>query len=220
LPSKVNRREAAGLAYQNAGREISQAFDVLNSNLTLAAGTLGVLITVLGAGELFGVNGAGASETVQTQAGIPEFSNTSLLLVAAAIPLLLRFYVRATLGYQNLIRFNKIQSAAWDYLSGAGAWDVFIAHMTVYIKHWRSPQDASKIWFGSFKYGFAWVLAVATLAFAWGMWTADACGPRYIAGAFFFAGIAWDVLTLQGSPYFARPTKTELESLTARNPAD
>jgi hypothetical protein len=54
MSNSVEQRQTATIAYENAGREITQAFETRNANLTLAAGALGVLLTVLGAGQLFG----------------------------------------------------------------------------------------------------------------------------------------------------------------------
>jgi hypothetical protein len=212
-------RAAATLAYENAGREITQAFSILNANLTLAAGTLGVLLTVLGAGELFGhdivikiaghtVDRAGVRET-PTLAGVPRLSDVSVLLLAAAIPLLGRFFIRATIGYQQLIRFNLIQRNAWHYLSGDADWVLPHMTMSIYVQRWRSPASACSLFKGSFKYGFAWVFALATAALTWGLVTAPGVVPRALGLAFVVVGVGAEWLTLRNAKHFELPSKKE-----------
>jgi hypothetical protein len=41
------RRALAQLMHQDAGREVTQAFEVMNSNMSFAAGLLATLIAVL-----------------------------------------------------------------------------------------------------------------------------------------------------------------------------
>ena len=224
----AERRAAATLAYENAGREITQAFGTLSSNLTLAAGTLGALLTVLGAGELFGhdivvqvighaVKPASVPDT-RTLAGIPRLSNVSVLLLGAAFPLLIRFFVRATFGYQQLLRFNLIQRSTWDYISGQARWELPRAATNVYVQEWKSPTPARSLLWGSFKYGFAWVFALATVAFAWGAVTAPGVLPRIVAGVFVIVGVGWELVTLVTSPYLKCPTNAELQSLKRLQP--
>lgn len=221
-------RAAATLAYENAGREITQAFSVLNANLTLAAGTLGVLLTVLGAGELFGhdivvqvaghtVDQAGVLET-HTLAGVPRLSDVSVLLLAAAIPLLCRFFIRATIGYQQLIRFNLIQRNAWHYLSGDADWALPHMTMSIYVQKWRSPASTGSLFKGSFKYGFAWVFALATAALTWGLVTAPGVVPRAVGLAFVVVGIGSEWLTLRNAKHFELPSEKERYELRRLEP--
>lgn len=223
-------RTAATLAYENAGREITQAFSILNANLTLAAGTLGVLLTVLGAGELFGhdivvqvaghaVDRAGVSET-RTLAGVPRLSDVSVLLLAAAIPLLGRFFIRATIGYQQLIRFNLVQRNAWRYLAGDADWELPRMTMNIYVQQWKSPASRGSLFKGSFKYGFAWVFALAIVAFGWGVVTAPGVVPRAVGLAFVVVGVGSEWLTLRRAKFFELPSeeeRCELRRLEARD---
>jgi hypothetical protein len=221
-------RAVASLAYENAGREITQAFSVLSANLTLAAGTLGVLLTVLGAGELFGhdivvqvaghtVQRTGTSET-RTIAEVPRLSDISVLLLAAAIPLLGRFFIRATIGYQQLIRFNLIQRNVWHYLSGDAGWELARMTMSIYSQKWKSPASAGSLFKGSFMYGFAWVFALAATALAWGLITAPGIVPRAVALAFVIVGVGADWLTLLRTKHFERPSEEERRELRRLEP--
>lgn len=227
-PDEVDTRQAAALAYENAGREISQAFGVLNSNLTLAAGTLGALLAVLGAGELFGseeirifVEGASVkslSAPVRELHGVPKFSNVALLLLAAAFPLVVRFFIRATTGYQQLERFNLVQRKTWGFLAGMISWHEALGTVDLYVQQWKSPKPLKKLLAGSFKYGFAWVFALALIALGWAFYSAPDDLPRVVAAAFLVLGVGWEALTLRRSPYFAVPTDAESERLRTAPP--
>jgi hypothetical protein len=227
MPSEELRREAAGLAFENAGREISQAFGILNANLTLAAGTLGVLITVLGAGELFGqdviveidglVSYASTSDA-PTLWGLPRFSDVSVLLLGAAFPLILRFFIRATIGYQQLLRFNLVQRDVWRYLADGTGWDHARLTMELYVQQWLSPKPVWDLLWGSFKYGFAWVFAVSTIVLGWGFISAPGLVPRIVAGVFVIAGLAWDVITLARYKPLRTPTPDQLAELEKARP--
>lgn len=226
-PEELRRREAAQLAFENAGREISQAFGTLNANLTLAAGTLGVLITVLGAGELFGqdviveidgtVSDVGTSNPA-TLWGLPRFSDVSVLLLGAAFPLILRFFIRATIGYQQLLRFNLVQRDVWRYLADDTGWDHARLTIELYIQQWLSPKPVWDILWGSFKYGFAWVFAVSTIVLGWGFISAPGVVPRIVAGVFVIAGLAWDVITLARYQPLRTPTANQLAELEKATP--
>lgn len=230
MPTRVERREGASLAYENAGREITQAFDILNSNLTLAAGTLAALLAVLGAGELFKsqpVTVEVGGKTVHTSAlantphlwGIPRLSSTALLLLAAAFPFIVRFFIRATLGYQQLLRFNLVQRNVWAYLSGTRAWDFVHATMDVYVQNWRSPESLSTLLLGSLKYGFVWVFAVAAGALAWGLVSASGLVPRLVAGGVVLVGTGLEIRNLRKSSYFKTPKDDEQQRLSVAESA-
>jgi hypothetical protein len=78
---RAARRSPRGV--RDAGREITQAFDTLTNNLTLAGGTLAALLAVIGAGELFGdqpvvvsVNGVMTEGALRWQVGLPQLMAT------------------------------------------------------------------------------------------------------------------------------------------------
>jgi hypothetical protein len=214
-----NRRETAALAFNDAGREVTQAFDVLGSNLTLTAGTLAALLAVIGAGELFHSStvilaSSGKASAVPGQVatahGIPKLSSTSLLLLAFGLPLVGRFFVRATLGYQQLERFNLVKNAQWRYLSGDASWQHAKAHYDVYVVDWRSPGSLWTLSKGSAKYGFVWLFVLYALVLGWAFYTASGGWlPRAVAAMAVVIGIGYDVVTLRRSSYFQMPTPAE-----------
>jgi hypothetical protein len=229
MPENVAKKRAiATLAYENAGREITQAFGTLNSNLTLAAGALGALLTVLGAGELFGhdiivqiasraVKNAGSARA-STLAGVPRLSNVSVLLLAAAFPLLGRFFIRATFGYQQLLRFNKVQRCMWDYLNDKVEWTLPSQVMELYVQKWKSPASAGSLFWGSFKYGFVWVFVLALIALMWGLATAPGIVPRVIAGIFAVVSVGGESLGFRNSKYLQRPAAVECKAIEEKWP--
>src|ERR1044071_7934045 len=99
MPSEIKRQSLAGRLYDDSGREMTQNFATMNSNMSLAAGTLAAVLTVLGAGELFGGNNAVPSSKV------PTLSPVSLIILVIAVPLVYRFFFRSLIAYQNFIRF-------------------------------------------------------------------------------------------------------------------
>lgn len=227
---KDNQRHAATVAFEDAGREITQAFDVMGVNLTLAAGTLAALLAVIGAGELFAkqatvvnVNGVAAkvhAASSPTVHGLPKFTSTSLLLLAVALPLVVRFFVRATFGYQQLLRFNRVRDAQWRFLSGQHTWEHARGHYDVYVVKWRSPASLSKLLEGSAKYGFVWVFVLYTVVLAWAFYTAAGFLPRVVAGAAIGLGLLYDFGTLRGTSYFTLPTGSEVALTVPDVPED
>lgn len=205
--------------FDDAGREITQAFNVLGSNLTLAAGLLGALLAVIGAGELFG----GQTVIVNTErtrvhtglpshatvAGLPKLSAVSLLVLALALPLLLRFFVRATIGYQQLQRYNLVSRACWQYLAGDRSWVSAKAHVDVYVVRWRSPATARSLIIGSAKYGFVWIAAIYLVVLGWALATVPDAVPREVAAVILVAALLFDPITLGRSSYFKEPDATE-----------
>jgi hypothetical protein len=224
MPSPLEQREAATLAFDNAGREITQAFDTMNANLTLAAGTLGVLLTVLGAGQLFGNDvvvqvGNRVSKlparTVETVGGIPKLSDVSLLLLAAAFPLIVRFFVRATLGYQQLLRYINVQKSCWRFLSGAASWTHAQSSVDLYVTQWKTPHRLRHLLVGSLTYGFAWVFALSACVVTWGFITAPHLAPKLVAAGFLVLALAWEIVTLSRHAAFELPTAEELTKIDA-----
>lgn len=207
-------RDLAKLAYENAGRELSLASQALNSNLTLAAGTLGALLIVVGAGALF-------SATAQLEHGIPRLSPLSLVLVAFAIALIGRFYIRATFAYQQLVRFSLVQKASWAYMAGDLGGDGLELVVRTYIQQWRAPQPWRRSLWGSFKYGFAGVFAIAVAALIWGFATSPGSSvAALIALLTLIVALTWETLTLSGSPPITPPAPAELWVLRNRFPDD
>ena len=227
---KDEQRHTATVAFEDAGREITQAFDVMGVNLTLAAGTLAALLAVIGAGELFGkqaivvyVSGGAANVRAigpPTVHGLPKFTSTSVLLLAVALPLVVRFFIRATLGYQQLLRYNRVRDAQWRFLSGQHTWEHARGHYDLYVVMWRSPAALSKLAAGSAKYGFVWVFVLYAVVLGWAFHTADGALPRVVAGAVIGLGLLYDIVTLKRASYFTLPTASELALTVPDVPKD
>lgn len=205
------RRELAKLAFENAGREITQVFEVMNSNLALAAGALAALLAVLGAGELF----AQSREGTELRESLPSLSAVSLIVLAAAAPLVARFFVRSMTAYQNLLRFLDVQRASWAYLSEQRAWAYFEHHYNVYWVKWRTPKSMAGIAWENLKYGFMWIGVVMLGAIGYAFWSVSGLSARLVAAAILLVGIGWEWITLVGyrRRYYQLPTDDEQERL-------
>jgi len=205
-------RDLAKMAYENAGREITLASQALSVNLTLAAGTLGVALVVAAAGALF-------SGTAHLDDGIPRLSSISLVLVALAVLLIGRFYIRATFAYQQLARFNLIQKAAWAFMEGDLASDGLQHVVRTFLQQQHAPQPWRRSMWGTLKYGFGGVFAVAVAALAWGFATAPTSSVAWIiALVAVIVSLTWETLTLSGSPPITPPAPAELWALRNRLP--
>lgn len=160
------RYQLAHAAYQNAGREITQAFSTLNFNTALAAGVLATVLGTLGAGELFAPAPEGGPASNDA---VPTLSVVSNFVLALSAPLLIRFFIRTMLGYQNLIRFNRIQRAAWDYMAGNLGWAAFsyVERMYGSVDEWRSPMSLRRLIKSNLEYGFFWVFMALLIPLVW-----------------------------------------------------
>jgi hypothetical protein len=209
--AKEERLALAQLAYENAGREITQVFDVMNSNTSLAAGVLAALLAVLGAGELF----AQGEEIAQRGETFPRLSAVSLVVLAAAAPLIVRFFIRSMTAYQNLIRFLDIQNRAWSYLTGRLGWEAFDFHVELYWTRWKTPKAMKTIVLSNLKYGFMWIAAVTVLALGWAFWSVDNLWARLAAAGLLVVGLGWEGITLLGyrQRYYQLPDKLDLDRL-------
>jgi hypothetical protein len=203
----AGKRDLARLTYENAGREITQAFSVMNANMALVAGTLAALLAALGAGELFASEGRSN--------GFPEFSSVSLLVLTLAYPLVVRFFIRSLIAYQNLLRFNSVQKAAWRFLASEISWEAFERHQSLYVHEWKSPKTLSRLIVENLKYGYFWVFAVATLPLAWAFSSADWQCAGIVAAALLLVGLGWEFETMRRSRgrYFRTPDQTQLDNL-------
>jgi hypothetical protein len=209
-------RDIALAVYADSGREVTQNFTTMYSNISLASGLLAAVLAVLGAGELF-------SDTTTTTKGLPDLSPISLIILCLAFPLLLRALVRSMLGYNNLLRYNKIRAVAWGYLSGSGSWVDFYATHEVYQTKWRAPEAVGKSIRSNMKYGFAWLFFVFATATGWAFYTANG-GYKFklTAGAILLLGLAWESINLARSSksYFTLPTDADWTAARAGCPAE
>lgn len=209
-------REVAQLVYEDAGREVTQNFTTMYSNISLASGLLAALLAALGAGELF-------SNTATKTAGLPDMSPISLVILCLAFPLLLRALVRSMLGYNNLLRYNTIRGAAWKYLTRADSWANFYATYEVYQTKWRAPEAIGKSIRSNMKYGFAWLFVVFTIATGWAFYTSTGgIKPRIAGAAILILGFAWESINLARSAkgYFTVPTDADWTAARTDAPAE
>jgi hypothetical protein len=195
-------RVAAELLYESAGREISLNFDTMNANLSLAAGALAAVLSVLGAGELFRAKPKGV-----TTSGLPHLSSVSLLVLALVIPLLLRFFVRTMLAYNNLLRYNRLQKAALAFVDGRGEPEWIDLERASYLDDWKSPRSLGALVWHNLEYGYLWIFVVAAGTYAWAMHTANNRSAQAAAAVIVAAGAAWEIFNLVTSrrSFFERP---------------
>lgn len=208
-----NQSELAKATYQDAGREVTQNFSTMYSNITLASGLLTALLAVLGAGELF----KGASATTGTQpppgpkliAGIPALSPVSVMVLVLVLPLLFRFMVRSMLAYNNLLRYNKIRAASWKFLKDQAQWQEFCSTCCLYEQKWKSPQTITESIWSNLKYGYMWLFSVFIVAIGWGFATTTGGWKfRLVAGITLGLGTGWEIWALRAArqKYFTLPT--------------
>lgn len=205
MPTEIDaHREAAALLYDSAGREISLNFDTMNANLSLAAGALAAVLSVLGAGELFR-----APKGQAVPKGLPHLSSVSLLVLALVFPLLMRFFVRTMLAYNNLLRYNRLQRAALAYLDGRAVYEWLDLEREWYLDRWRSPLGLWKLVWQNLEYGYLWILAVAGGTFSWAMITANDGHAELAASCILAVGICWEIMNLATSrrQFFTRPNE-------------
>jgi hypothetical protein len=208
----ASRRELAQLMHQDAGREITQAFEVMNSNMSLAAGTLAALIAVLGAGELFRGKSSGVTAVLH---GVPRLSSVSLIVLSISLPFLIRFFIRSVTAYQNLDRANGLQREAWRFLTGTRTWAAYQLYVKIYWEGWASSHKLSSLLWRNLKYGFFWIFAVAVAAISWAFVTSTGVSGRIAAAGILVVGIGWEAGTLINyrRHYFRMPSHEELARL-------
>jgi hypothetical protein len=222
-----DQRELAKVTYQDAGREVTQNFSTMYSNLTLASGLLTALLAVLGAGELF--KGAGGTTGTlppppppHMVEGIPALSPISVMVLVLVFPLLSRLLVRSMLAYNNLLRYNKIRAAAWTFLQGQSQWNEFCSTYCLYELKWKSPQTILQSMWSNLKYGYMWLFAVFVVAIGWGFATTTGGWKfRLIAGIVLILGVGWEIGSLINARryYFSLPTREDRKECESMRPA-
>ncbi len=212
MPETLSRHDLAQLMYEDSGREITQAFEVLNSNMSLAAGTLAALIAVLGAGELFGSKSNGASTVLH---GVPRLSSVSLIVLSSAFPFLIRFFIRSVTAYQNLIRANSVQRESWRFMMGTRTWTAYRLFIKLYWEDWATPEPLSKLMWANLKYGFFWIFAIAISAIAWAFVTSAGLSARLAAVGILLVGVGWESGTMYNfrRQYYNVPSQKDLARL-------
>jgi len=191
----IRPAELAEHLYDNAGREITQNFETMNSNMSLAAGGIAALVTVIGAGQLF---------KGKVQSHVPSLSAISLILLVAVFPLVYRFFFRSLIAYQNLRRFNLVQNKMVRYLRGQDDWTVASGVVDQYLDRWCTPISFPRAVLENLKYGFFWIFAILGAAIGWGFYSTQGEDARVVAGTILAIGLVWEAATLPGfvSRYF------------------
>jgi hypothetical protein len=127
--------------------------------------------------------------------------------------LLLRFFARAMMSYNNLERYNEIRTLAWQFLGGRSEWIDFSTNYYVYEIQWKSPKPLRQLVWAIMTYGFFWLFAVFATATAWGFYsTTGGCTARLFAGGVLLLGVVWETQVLWTSPIysFSAPTNDDL----------
>lgn len=203
----MTRSEFARMQFENAGREITQTFEIMNSNTALATGTLAALLAVLGAGELFG--------PTSPRDSLPRLSSVTLLVLAATLPLLWRFFIRSCTAYENLLRFNDIQREAAKYLNGESNWTAFEVHNNLFWRDWKARRPFRSVLWHNLQYGFMWIFLIAIGVLVWAFVSSEGGTPRIVAAVLLAVAAVWEGPAL----YFYRrntvptPNTGELEEL-------
>lgn len=184
----------------------------MNFNTSLAAGVLAAVLGAIAAGELFA---AGSQSILST-----GLSSVSLLLLAVSFPFLFRFFVRTMLGYQNLLRFNRIQRYAWHYLTGERSWEAFVflerKFGSVEPGNWRSPASLRRLEFSNLEYGYFWIVSALLIPLVWALTTHwDDERVRNASLAIIGGALLWEltVFFLHRRHFFQTLTSEEEEML-------
>ena len=226
----MNRHDLAVTLYTDSGREISQQFDTMGTNVTLAGGTLAAVLALLGGGELFAARSTtstgGITPATAPSLGldaVPRLSSVSLVVLCLAFPFLVGFLMRSVTAYQNLLRSLTMQREALRYLRGETAFERLDSYIEIYLVRWRSPESLVSTMWHSMKYTrFPWVVVVAAGAITWAFITCSGLAPRLVAAGILLLGLGWEALSLPGtvSRYWTTPSEDERAELAHYPPRD
>lgn len=153
--------------YRECGREVTLAYTTLNQMKNWAIVVDGAIIAAVGAIARYG------DSVPQVTPGFALFLGASIALVFT-----LRYYVRAILCYINLVRWNTLQQSIVKSMllspidAGADKPDSaeeLVRNIRLYYHSWNSPIDRSRQIMANLKLGFALLLALPSIIFAWGV---------------------------------------------------
>jgi len=140
--------------YDQAGREIGVAFGAINANTGWAITLLSILVTGIFLSGIF-----------------PDIRSFIVLLLISL--LLIRFFARTVLAYQNLIRWNIFRNSIDKIFLGEDR-DGSIQKdlrksIDLYDWRWLSPQPRSKLILSNLRYGYWYMFLFIYLlaAYAW-----------------------------------------------------
>ncbi len=175
--------------YDQVGREITLAFNTINVNTGWAFTLFSLLVSGIFLSGVF-----------------PDIRTFSVLLLISV--LLIRFFVRTSLGYQNLIRWNKFRNSIDKIFLGADANGSIETDLrksiAVYDWRWVSPIPRHKLFLSNLRYGF-WAMFLLTFViavYAWfGLDKSSVTSPsptRSIAIEAVFLTVAFLILEIKG----------------------
>lgn len=208
----VSPKEWLERYYAHLGEEIGVAFSTINANTEWALTLLFLLVSAIFLSGVF-----------------PDVRAFLVLLLVS--PLLIRFFVRTTLGYQNLIRWNYFRARIDKIFLGV---DKDGSIMTDLLKsidlfdwNWGSPMSRGRLFLANVRYGFG-VIFVLTYGLALYSWfaldssTIFAPSPdrSWALAAIFFAA-AFTLIEIRGlhDPFYFKyvPTnKVAYDDITKR----
>jgi len=131
--------------YQYAGRETTLAFTVLNDYHRWALTLTIALLTAIALGKDV------------APAPLP------FIVILGSSLLLFRFFVRSSIGYVNLYRWNTLTSLIVKYWRATGskeeseAWKSLEKAIEIYYVQWKSPIRLSKIVWDNLRLAFLWL---------------------------------------------------------------
>jgi hypothetical protein len=187
------RREVVHLLYEDSGREVTQNFATMASSMSLASGIFAALLTAIGVGELFAKSNVNKSTA---WGGLGSPSSVSLVILALAFPLLVRFFIRGLFAYQNLLRFNAVRNTIWDYLAGRVKWYLVAETYDAYVRNWRSTHTFGSLVWQYLKYGFLWLFIVLASALVWGFVLTAGWPGRVAATFILLVGVGTELVLL------------------------
>jgi hypothetical protein len=144
--------------YKECGREVTLAYTTLNQMKNWA-----IVVTAA-------LMGAFASFWRRGQDGALTEDVTLVALVAASLSLLfnLRFFIRASICYVNMLRWNRLQNAIASFKMGTSrkkaiSESELIDEIDTYYHRWASPVGRFEQVSSNLKLGFGLLLAIPTL---------------------------------------------------------
>lgn len=187
--------------YAHLGGEIGVAFSTINTNTGWALTLLSLLVS--------GIFLSGA---------FPDIRSFFVLLLISV--LLIRFFVRTTLGYQNLIRWNVFRNHIDKIFLGADKdgsieKDVYKS-IDLYDWRWFSPISRRNLFFANLRYGYT-PMFLLTYGLATYAWTAldsttvfSPSPARSLAIAVIFAATALSLFEIKGlyDPFYFKHIKS------------
>jgi len=153
--------------YDQCGREVSLAYNVLNQTnnwgITLASAVITLALV----------------DAVRTDRSSPTLVYPTIyhwLAVILAWTIMVRFFVRSALALTNMYRWNVLMSATGNLLSLPDGHPAAVVlqrnlarKMAAYLFRWRSPEGGLKIVWNNLKLMFLWFQLILLALIVWGI---------------------------------------------------